>query len=361
MAEREDRFKQMDPTAIARARMRAQCVWGSDFNDPQKALTQLVAVQAQEFPSALWSLAQRSGDPPASVLRRAFDRGRILRTHVLRPTWHFVAPRDLRWLMTLSGPRVVAWTARRCNELGLDAKTLARTNDVIARAVAEKPLTRRDLTTILERRRLSPRGQRMPYILMRAELDMIICSGPLEGKQHTYAAFDSRVPSSPRITRDEALGRLAKKYFASRGPATLKDFGWWSGLPMSDVRRGVEIAGRAIKKKEADGRTYFLTEQPVPRASRPRIDLVQIYDEMIIAYSESRDVLQTGEAQFPVPASSEGFPHVILRDGRLLGRWHIARTGDDVRVETVVKATVDDATRVAVDRAGGRFRRFATG
>src|SRR5439155_2269071 len=196
----------LDPATIARARMRAQCLWSSDFKDPQKALTHLVAVQAQEFAYARWSLAQRSGDPASSVVQRAFDDGRILRTHILRPTWHFVAPRDLRWLMRLSGARVIAWNARRCRELGLDAKTLAKSNDVIAKAVEEQPLTRRALAAVLDQRKLSPDGQRMPYMLMRAELDMIVTSGPLEGKQHTYASFDSRVPAAREITRDQALG-----------------------------------------------------------------------------------------------------------------------------------------------------------
>jgi hypothetical protein len=351
----------MDPAAIARARMRAQRVWHTDCTVPQQALTHLVAVQAQEFSYARWSLAQRCGDPAASVVQRAFDEGRVLRTHILRPTWHFVAPRDLRWLMRLSGPRVIAWTARRCRELDLDAKTLAKSNDVIAQALAEAPLTRRALAAILDRRGLSPDGQRMPYMLMRSELDMIVTSGPLDGKQHTYAAFDSRVPSAQEITRDEALGRLAKRYFASRGPATIKDFSWWSGLPMPDVRRAIEIAGRALKRIDADGRTYLFTdEQPSRRAARPRVDLVQIYDEIGIAYSESRDVLWSDRVKFAVPSNAGGYPHVILREGRLLGNWRVVRARGEVRVEARIKEKLDVAARTSLDRALERYRRFAT-
>src|SRR5437588_9101593 len=129
----------------------------------------------------------------------------------------------------------------------------------------------------------------MPYMLMRAELDMIVTSGPLEGKQHTYAAFDARVPAAREITREQALGRLAKRYFASRGPATIKDFSWWSGLPMSDARRAAEIAGRALTRSDIDGRTYLAAgEQPSAKPARPRVDLVQIFDEIGIAYTESR-------------------------------------------------------------------------
>jgi hypothetical protein len=351
----------MESAAIARTRMRAQRVWNSEFKNPQQALTHLVAVQSQEFPYARWSLAQRSGIASSSVVQRAFDDGRILRTHVLRPTWHFVAPRDLRWLMRLSGPRVIASIARRCQELGLDAKTLRKSNDVIAKAVAEQPLTRRALGGILEQRRLSPGGQRMPYMLTRAELDMIVCSGPLEGKQHTFAPFDERVPRASDITRDQALGRLAKRYFASRGPATIKDFAWWSGLPMADVRRAVEIAGRKLQRRDVDGRIYLFTdEQPSRKAARPRVDLMQIYDEIGIAYTESRDALWSDQMNVVVPSDLGGYPHMILREGKLLGRWKVVRTRDDVRVESQIEGKVDAATRSSLERAIERYRRFAT-
>jgi Winged helix DNA-binding domain len=351
----------MEPGAIARARMRAQRLWSSDFNDPQRALTHLVAVQAQEFPYARWSLSQRSGDPASSAVQRAFDAGRILRTHILRPTWHFVAPRDLRWLMRLSGARVIAWNARRCTELGLDAKTLAKSNDTIATAVENQPLTRRALAAILHQRKLSPDGQRMPYMLMRAELDMIVTSGPLEGKQHTYAAFDARVPAAREISRDQALGRLAKRYFGSRGPATIKDFSWWSGLPMPDVRRAVEIAGRALTRIDVDGRTYlFAGEQPSPKAAGPRVDLVQIYDEIGIAYTESRDVLWSDRAKVFVASGLGGYPHVILRGGKLLGNWKVVRARDEVRVETRINGKLDPATGTSLERAVERYVRFAT-
>jgi hypothetical protein len=351
----------LDPASIARGRMRAQRLWSSDFKDPQTALTHLVAVQAQEFGYARWSLSQRSGEPASSVVQDAFDDGRILRTHILRPTWHFVAPRDLRWLMRLSGPRVIAWNARRCRDLELDAKVLAKSNDAISKAVDEQPQTRRALAAILDQRKLSPDSHRMPYMLMRAELDMIVTSGPLDGKQHTYAAFDARVPAAREITRDQSLGRLANRYFASRGPATIKDFSWWSGLPMPDARRATEIAGRALTRIDVDGRIYLVAgEQPSAKAARSRVDLVQTYDEIGIAYTESRDVLWSDRVKFAVPSNPGGYPHVILRDGRLLGRWKVVRARDDLRVETRVEEKLDTATRASLERAVESYVRFAT-
>jgi len=351
----------MTPERIALARMRAQHVGSAALEHPAEALRSLVAVQAQEFAYAKWSLAQRTRRPSADVVARAIDDGAVLRTHVLRPTWHFVAREDMRWLMQLSGPRVNAGNARRCGELGLDAKTLARSNDVIARAVAEGPLTRRELVPILARARLSPDEHRMPYMLMRAELDTVICSGPVRGNQHTYAAFDGRVPPSPPRERDEALGHLAARFFATRGPATLRDFAWWSGMPMADARRGLDVARAALKGVEGDGRTYWMGERlRAQRARVPRIDLIQCYDELIISYSESRDVLHAGGIVFQVPRSLEGFSHVVLRDGTLWGHWRFERSRSSTDVAVRVPRG-SAAEREALKRSLETMRRYLAG
>ncbi len=289
---------------IARLRMRALRLWGSGLPTPAGAVGYLTAMQAQEHPYARWSVAQRTRSAPGiSVLDRAFDEGHILRTHVLRPTWHYVAPQDLRWLLGLSGPRLNARNARRYRELGLDARTLARATNVIAEAVTTGPRTRRELAAILERHRISAAGQRIAYIVMHAELQAIICSGPMRGKEHTYAAFDQRAPRSNGPHGDEALAELARRYFTTRGPAELKDFVWWSGLSTADARRGLETARAHLVSRVVGDHTLWFADQRVPRAT-PRVDLVQCYDEVIISYSKTRDALQTPRSHSPCPATS---------------------------------------------------------
>src|SRR5262249_6865295 len=153
------------------------------------AVGRLVAMQGQEHAYARWSVAQRAaGSPDGGMLDADFDAGRFLRTHVLRPTWHYVAPEDLGWLIALSGPIVDARNARRYRELELDAATLRTANDVMAGAVAAGPRTRHQLGAELERRGIAVTGQRLPYLLMHAELRAVLCSGPMVGRQHTYAA-----------------------------------------------------------------------------------------------------------------------------------------------------------------------------
>jgi hypothetical protein len=294
----------------------------------------------------------------ASDVDHAFDRGDILRTHVLRPTWHYVAKGDLRWLMALSGPRVAARSSRRVRELELDGRTLARANEVIADAVAGGFQTRNDLALALERAHVSVEGQRLAHILMHAELTSLICSGPMRGKRHTYASFDRRAaPAAPR-TDDEAIAELARRYFTTRGPATLKDFVWWSGLSTAEARHGIEMAKDDLSSKSLQDRTYWFGEMRAPR-TRGRVDLVQCYDEVIISYTESRDVLQTPDVSFPVPRPVDGFTHVLLVDGRLAGHWRRASGKEGPIVETRVAATLDRGQQRSLASALDRYRHFS--
>ena len=350
---------------ITGLRMRALSLWGKGRLSPGAAVEHLVAMQAQEHGYARWSVAQRvGGNMTASDVDAAFDEGRILRTHVLRPTWHFVAPSDLRWLLALSGPRVKTLVARRLRELALDPKTLTRALDVVAHAVADEPRTRHELRAELERRGIACGGQRLPHILMYAELSQAVCSGPVRQKQHTYAAFDRRVPlgnTSP--TGEEALAELAHRYFATRGPATTGDFSWWSGLTLRDARRGLELAAEHLVSHTVDGRAYWFAEGADGRGARSpaRVDPVQCFDEVIISYRESRDVLQSPPVTFRLLERVDGFVHVLLRRGRLLGHWRVRKSRGAIDLETRIDVRLSRDDKLALDAALDRYRRFAVG
>ncbi len=344
---------------VTRLRMHALRLWDDGLGSPADAVAHLTAMQAQEHPYARWSVGQRTtGSVRASAVDRAFDDGHVLRTHVLRPTWHYVAKEDMRWLIALSGPRVEAGNARRFRELALDARTLARTNDIIAEAVADAPRSRRELADVLERRGIDASGQRVAHIVMHAELSAVVCSGPMRGRQHTYAAFDQRVPPGTGPVGDDALRELARRYFATRGPATLQDFVWWSGLSTPQARHTLELATPQLSSRAVDDRTYWFAEQTLPRTTS-RVDLVQCYDEVIISYGHSRDALQTPRVTFPVPRHVAGFVHVLLLDGRLLGHWRTVQSRHGVEVQTRITTSVDRSERHALADAIERYRRFA--
>jgi hypothetical protein len=342
--------------SIARARIVGLDLRTRRRTDPASIVQHLVAMQAQEHAYARWSVGQRAR-AGATAVDAAFDAGEILRSHVLRPTWHYVARDDLPWLLALTGPRIDAAAARRYAELDLDARTRRRADDVIADAVADGPRTRHELAEALQARGIGTDDQRLPHLLISAELHAVVCSGPMHVKQHTYAAFSDRAPAVATPTGDEALAELARRWFATRGPATVRDFTWWTGLPAADARRALELARHELDSFEHDGRTLWFAEwRPARRG--PRVDLVQCYDEVIISYTESRDVLASGDVVFPVPFGGGGLPHVILVDGCLLGRWRARRSSGGAVAETSLARAVDDREQAAVAAAVERFEEF---
>jgi hypothetical protein len=352
---------------IARLRMRAQALWSAKGAEPttaEGALRHLAASQAQEYVYAKWSLAQRAGGIGDAVVEEALARGAILRTHVLRPTWHFVLPEDLRWILAATAARVKARNATYEKRLELDGKLLAKAQAVLARALeGGRHQTREELGVVLEHKaKIVANGMRLAYVFMRAELDAVVCSGTRRGKQQTYALFDERVPSSSKLSPDEALAILARRYFAARGPATAKDLGTWASLTMGEARRAIELLGRELACEKIDKRTYWFTEQggqspkDEPKKRSPRIDLVQGYDECIMSYSESKDVLAP-----TIERSADGrtpFTHAILSDGRLLGHWKYNPAPRAVGIETFFYRSLDSTEKKELERAVDRFGAF---
>jgi len=347
-------------TWITEQRLNGLLLRGLGAAAPADVVSRLTAMQAQEHPHARWSVALRmAGEPRASAIDEAFDQGQFLRTHVLRPTWHYVAASDLRWLIRLSGPRVDAANARMRASLGLDDRTLGQSNYVIAEAVAGAPRTRPELAAMLDDRGLAPGGLRGTYMVMYAELTAVICSGPMRGKQHTYAAFEQRVPVRPGPEGDEALAELAWRYFSTRGPATLRDFSWWSGISAADTRRALEMVRPRLVSVQDGGRGYWFAEQSLAPSPGSRIDLVQCYDELIISYNQTRDVLNGPLAAFKVPGDIDGFRHVLLMDGRLLGHWRVRAVRGRPEVETRTAARLNGGQQGELTRAVDSYRRFA--
>jgi hypothetical protein len=344
---------------VIRQRLAGLLLRGTGAAAPADVVGGLTAMQAQEHAHARWSVAQRTADQPrAGAIDRAFDDGQFLRTHVLRPTWHYVAPSDLPWLMRLSGPRLVAGNARMYADLGLDGRTLGQSNDVIAEAVAGAPRTRSELAGVLSSRGLDVTGLRTTFMVMHAELTAVVCSGPMRGKQHTYAPFGQRAGAGPGPDGDEALAELAWRYFSTRGPATVRDFAWWSGISAGDARRALDLVRPRLLSREDDGRTYWLAEQSPAPSPSSRIDLVQCYDEMIISYSQSRDVLNGPLAAFKVPGDIDGFRHVLLLGGRLLGHWRAPAGRGLPEVQTRTAVPLDPEQERELTRAVGDYRLF---
>jgi DNA glycosylase AlkZ-like len=283
-------LRQRMPDVVAR-RLRAQRLVGPPFESAVDAVRAFGAVQSQDFPGAMWAVGRRTRDVTASQLGRLYDDGAILRTHILRPTWHFVLPEDIGWLLQLTAARLRDRTAGRRRQLGLDEKTIARAQRAFADSVSGGQWrTRPELGEALIAAGIDPAGQRLPHLIGAAELDGVLVSGPRRGKQLTHALLSERVPKGTlKVDRDVARGELARRFFTSHGPAELADFVWWSGLTTADARAGAASVGGALARESVGGRDVWLDpalDSGPLKPGRPMAHLLPNFDEYTVAYRD---------------------------------------------------------------------------
>jgi len=355
--------RSLAPDDLLQLRLANQHLANPQLSEPAAVVAHLGAVQAQDEPAARWALGQRLQGATEAGIERALDAGHILRTHVLRPTWHFVAPADIRWLLELTGPRVRQAMAFADRELGIDAAVVARSNDALARSLAGgQRLTRPELTMALRQAGLAGAddGRTVGHLLLRAEVDAVICSGPRRGKQVSYALLHERVPATPPLEREAALAELVWRYFSSHGPATASDFNWWSGLTLAETRRGLAACGPRLEQTTTGGRTYWFAPPPgpPPPVQVGPVFLLANYDEYTVAYRE-RDLFfdpttaRSLDRREPVP-----FSNVIVADGRVAGVWRRRLHRDSVVVQTVWFAAPTPGQHAGLRAAAQRYAAF---
>jgi hypothetical protein len=337
--------------SIAEQRLRNQLITRPGPRRPEKVVAWFGAMQAQEYGPAKWAIGLRSPGTTDAAVERAVAAGRILRTHVLRPTWHFVTPADIRWMLELTAPEVHRRMAAYNRQLGLDLKVTTRAVAVIERALGDGgPLTRPELGVELERAGLPGKGTELAHIMMFAELEGVICSGPRRGSRFTYALLADRAPAAPRLPRDEALAELARRYLRSHGPATVRDYVWWSGLKTADAKRGLEMTG--ARGREVDGHRYWsLTRtgrDPEPTAD---VHLLPVYDEYLVAYRDHRAVPRAAY-------TFGGVLHALVIRGQVAGTWKTRadRVGISVNLAAHRTLSADERRELALAvESYGRF------
>jgi hypothetical protein len=345
---------------IAHHRLRNQRLTGPPFEKPEHVVEWLTAMQSQDYAGAKWAIAQRVKEASSDEIDKLFNDGKILRTHVMRPTWHFVMPADIRWMLKLTAPRVNAVSAYYYRKLELDDALFRRSKTAIVNALrGGKQLMRSELAQALKRARIDADGLRLAYLILRAELDAVICSGALRGKQFTYALLDERVPACKPLERDEALAELTTRYFASHGPALLRDYTWWSGLTMADVKAGIEMARPHLDHRIEDGKTYWFAERRAPAKTKaPVIHLLPNYDEYLIAYkdrSTSINPLLQGHVR-----TSDGVfnAHIIVLNGQIIGGWRRTIEKDKVTVNANPVLRLGKGEDSALSLAAERYGQF---
>ena len=343
---------------ILQHRLHNQLLSQTKFTQPSQVVAWLGAVQSQDYAGAKWAVAQRTKGLSDAEIEEAFAGGGILRTHFLRPTWHFVTPEDIRWMLALSAPRVHAGNAFMYRQLELDRAILHKSYAVLEKALrGNRHLTRTELATHLEKAGIRAEGQRLSYFMMSAELDGIICSGPRRGKQFTYALLEERAPKARKLDPDEALAELTRRYFSTRSPATLQDFTWWSGLTMGDAKKGIELAKPQFVEEVIEGKSYWYDPSVPPvKEKSPTAHLLPNYDEYFIGFKD-RSASGKVSKQAGRDANDPGFiANVIILAGQLVGGWKRTLKKDAVILElnliTKLTKTENRALMAAIEQYG---------
>lgn len=327
---------------------------------PADVVHWLGAVQSQDYGPAKWSIGERAPDATDVELDAAYAAGTILRTHVLRPTWHFVTPADIRWLLRLTGPRVHVQNAYMYRQLGLDDELRSRCAGLIVEALAARShRTRAELKATLESAGVATEGFRLAYLLMSAELNGLICSGPLRGRQHTYALLDERVPPVDGPHGDDALSELILRYLTSHGPATVNDLRWWSSLTVADINRGIDMVSSQLTSGDVDGVRYWsVPRAPVRDAPSPTVHLLQGYDEYLVGYSQSKHLVDIARRWSSLPPGTSLPNGVAILDSQLAGHWKRTLRRQSVTFDVALYEPFDDTQMQALQDAANAQAAF---
>ncbi|HYI14225.1 MAG TPA: winged helix DNA-binding domain-containing protein [Thermomicrobiales bacterium] len=347
----------MNATDILTRRLFGQRLAGTPFEKPEDVVEWLGCVQSQDPIGARWSVGQRVANCTDADVAAAFDAGKLLRTHVLRPTWHYVTPENIRWVLQVTAPRVHALSAYMYRQTELDEPLFARAHELFTNALqGGKHLTRAELAAVLAEGGIVAEKMRLAYIVMHAELEGLICSGAVRGKQHTYALLTERAPEAKRLDDDEALAALTRRYFTGHGPATAQDFAWWSSLSLSTIKRGLEMVQHDLIREELDGQTYWCSADAQPSTPQPLTAyLLPEYDEAIwfrsLGFPDmdwTRDSITWNDTFF----------RPILIGGRRAGVWRRTIASKAIALDAQLVASLTTEERAALNAALERYSTF---
>ncbi len=345
---------------IARQRLISQQIAVPGQTHPQAVVSALGAMQAQDYPGVLWAIGLRLPAATEATIEQAIAERVVVRTWPMRGTLHFVAAADVRWMLELLTPRVIAGSKHRSQRLELDATIFARCRKLFERALqGGRQLTRDAMLALLDANGISTANQRGYHILWRLSQEGTLCFGPRSGKQHTFVLLDEWVAPVKSPAREAALTELARRYFTSHGPATLADFVGWAGLKAADARAGIEGASKHLIKTVVAGKTYWLSaDLPDLSPAAPSAFLLPGFDEFILGYKEREAVLEARHAQKIVPGSNGMFLATAVIDGCVVGTWKRVERKKGIIITVNAFAPLKKAEKTALATAAEHYGRF---
>jgi len=337
---------------VLRGRLRNQYL--ADFSQagPVEVVNRLGVVQAQDFRGARWAVIQRAGPEAAARFDADFAEGRILRTHILRPTWHFVSASDIRWMLDLSGLQIIARSSPYQRQLGISDRMVERGGMLICNELqGGTSMTRKEISLLLSDSGHDISNGRLSHYTMFLESQGLVCSGPLRDGEHSYALLSERAPHSRVLLHEAALAELARRFFTGHGPATLEDFLWWSGLNKTNAKAGIEAAGAELRHDTVEGNIHWFAQEAPTDGVRPTVRLLPNFDEYLVGYVDrswmfdNRHTAQLGLRKNPL------FENVVLTDGIVTGTWKPIVSKKSISIEVIHFRKLNAAERTALDAA----------
>lgn len=346
---------------IAHQRLHSQKLINPTAKSPAEIVHWLGAVQAQEYAWAKWSLALRLDDVTDAEIERAINDGEILRTHVLRPTWHFVTPQDIRWMLELTAARVQALNATIYRQYELDPATLTRASAIIVNAlVGGHALPRSEIARLLAGHGISTTPIRLSFILHYMELEALICSGASVGTKQTHALLEERAPQAKSLPREEALAEHVRRFFTSRAPATVHDYAWWSGLTVKESQQGIDSLHGQLHREVIDGKTYwYATDTPIPASlDQPHAAyLLPNFDEYTL-YRGQHFIMSPQAIQHLQAHQTNIYAHFLLSDHKLIAIWKRTIKGRSLQFQLAPFAPLTEQQSFAYAQAAQHYAKF---
>ena len=347
---------EMDLAEISNRRLHNQLLVEPKFDTAKEVVAWMGAMQAQNYQMAKWAIGARLARATDTIVESAINRGEIIRTHVLRPTWHVVSADDMSWMLDLTASHIKSSLQARHRKLEITEDVVKDSITIIENALGNSNhLTREELLTELQNAHIATEQNRGYHLLLRAEVDGIICSGKTTDRTPTYALLAERVPRKHVYSQDDALGRLAQKYFSSHAPATLQDFTWWSGLPARLAKRALEMVQSNFISETVDAKTYWFPDSRF--SSTTAVYLLPAYDEFLIGYKDKTVSLPFEDQRNNVHTNGV-FRPIIVINGNISGIWKLTTRRNKVMVETNLFQPVEENTRKAIEKRAEMLGQF---
>jgi hypothetical protein len=345
---------------LLKLRLQNQQIAQHAFNTPGEVVKWFGAMQAQDFLSALWAVGLRLKDASENLIEKAIADKRIVRTWPMRGTLHLLVPEDVRWMLKLLTPRIIARAATNYRNEDLDEKTFIKSKKVLEKVLQGKQLTRPEVYEALQQNKISTAGQRGLHIIGRLAQEGLICMAARQGKQHTFALLDEWVPNGKTLTHEESLAELAKRYFTSHAPATIQDFSWWSGLTLTESKKAVDMVSRYWQKEMIDGIAYYMPKDiTVVKLKSPGGFLLPNFDEYLVAYKDRTAALDLKYNKNVIGAAGNGIlSAVIIINGKVAGTWKRVIKKDSVSVQLNPFVSLTNVQQTAISKVVKLYGKF---